>query len=748
MRSSLLALLALAQPALAFEGMWLPSQVDQLSDEIRELGWKGDPAQLGDLNGDILGAVVDMQYCSAAFVSPDGLAVTAYHCVTDGLQFASQSDEDLFEGGFSADKRADERFAGPTERVRVTTGLEDVTAQVLTGTKKLDSAARMERIDSNIDALVKRCEASGGVHCDVSSLGQGVSYTLVTQLEIKDMRLVYAPPNSVGYFGEDADNWQWPRHSGDFAFFRAYVAPDGTPRGYHPDNVPFHPEHYLKTAPKGPMPGDFVGLAGYPAGTWRWRSAAELDYRANDAYPRRVRIDQAMIDIMQTYSAQNEEVAEKMAPRILNASNNLIYYQGNLQGFERFGTAEQKWQFEQDLRKWIAGDVKRQAAYGGVLDTMHRLQAEAAATGARDDLVDQALRHCKLLDAAVTLYELNVEAAKPDRQRRPGYKNHDRPAIADELDRIEATFDWRVDRDMTRWFLLELLRLPPGMRPAELDLWFENLPHTGTPEEVVDAELARLYQNGDLTDPEKRRALMDSSPWYLQKSDNPWFKIAAALQPHLDRVYAEQQSREAEWRQVRPRYVEALSAFYPDARPRWVAGADGQADSGRFKQGLFYFDANSTLRLSVGKVDGYFPRDGLIAEPRSRADGVLEKAGAAPYDVAPGTLTALTEGDWGPYEDPALHSVPVNFLSTLDTARGSSGSATFDAEGRFNGVLFDGNYEAIVSDWVYDEGLTRSIHTDVGYILWTLDRVSHADNLLRELGVTPHFSETGSADAQ
>ncbi len=743
MRLTILAALAFSNPAFAIEGMWLPEQASELSDEITALGWEKDPALLGKIDGEILGSIVDMQYCSAAFVSPDGLVVTAYHCVTDGLQYASRSGEDLFENGFLAPTRTDERHAGPTERIRVTTGMDDVTTEVLAGTKKLEGTERLDKIDDNIGDLVKKCEGAGDVHCDVAIYGQGTSYRLITQLELKDMRLVYAPSNALGYFGEDEDNWRWPRHSADVAFFRAYTAPNGRAADYHPDNIPYKPDHWLKTAPAGPKAGDFVGVAGYPAGTWRWRSAAELDYRNDEAYPRRVEIEGAMLDIMKRHADQNPEVASKMAPRILNGSNNYLYYEGNLRGFDRLGTTDEKWTFEQDLRKWIAGDVKRAEKYGGVLDTMHRLQAEASATGARDETIKHMLRHCLLMDAAVTLYQLNIEAAKPDKQRKPGFQNRDRPKIADELDNVDATFDWRVDRDETKWFLVKIMGLAPGMRPAELDLWYESLPHPGTVEERIDAELELLYKNGDLMDPDKRRALMDSSAWYLQKSDNPWFKLAAALQPHLDRVHKEEQIREAEWRIVRPRYIEAVSEFYPEARPRYVDNDTG----GMIKEGLFYPDANSTLRVTVGKVDGYFPRDGLIAEPRSRLEGIMEKSGPAPYDVDEGLYAAIIDGEYGPYQDKDLGSVSVNFLSTLDTARGSSGSATFDSQGRFNGILFDGNYEAMASDWVFNDRLTRSIHTDLSFILFLLDRVDGAHNVLEELGITPHFSKDEAADA-
>ena len=231
---------------------------------------------------------------------------------------------------------------------------------------------------------------------------------------------------------------------------------------------------------------------------------------------------------------------------------------------------------------------------------------------------------------------------------------------------------------------------------------------------------------------------MGTSPWYLEHSDNPWFELAAALYPWLERTEAEERAREAEWREVMPRYISALQAFIPDNRPRYLASRD------QVRPGVFYPDANGTLRITAGKVDGYFPRDGLIAAPHTTLAGLRHRAGPPPYDAPRQVLAAIAEGADGPYADSDVDGVPVNYLTTLDTARGSSGSATMNAEGEFVGVIFDGNYEAIASDWFFDEQMTRSIHTDLRYILWYLDRVAGATALLQELGQEPHFVDTDS----
>ncbi|MBW1880170.1 MAG: S46 family peptidase, partial [Deltaproteobacteria bacterium] len=717
MRTVLVAVALLSSAsALAMEGHWRPAQLPELASELEALGVALPPEQLSDVTAHPLGAIVDMEFCSGAFVSPDGLIATAYHCVTDGLQYASGSGEDLFEDGFHALRREQERWAGPDMGVRVTTEVRDVTDDALAGTRKLQGTAALDRIEANIKTLVRRCESGPDVHCEVATYGGGADYELITQLALRDVRVVYAPPRAVGYFGGDDDNWRWPRHSGDFAFLRAYVSPSGRSTEHHPANVAYHPPLHLPIAKDGAAPGEVVMVAGYPNGTYRWRSAAELDYAQEELYPVRIQVRRDMLAIIEGYMERDKELAAKLAPRRLNLSNDVVYYEGTLAQFLRAGTVEEKWQFEEDLARWIAADEERSVAYGTVLDTVHRLQAEEAATGERDYIVRQMVRRVDMLKAATEIYKLSVEASKSDKDREGGYQNRDRPHIANELDQMDARHDWRVDRDLLRYFLHRTMTLPSGMHVPELDNWLDHDPEIRSLAETIDAKLDELYDNIDLADSDKRRDLMGTSTWYLERSDNPWFTLAAALHPYLKRVEQEERERDAEWRQVKPRYISAVQEFIPEGRPRYLASTQ------KIAPGVFYPDANRTLRVSVGKVDGYFPRDGLIAAPHTTLEGIVGKSGLAPYDTPRLVLEAIAEGSYGPYADPRIHSVPVNFVTSLDTARGSSGSATMNGRGEFVGIIFDGNYEAIASDWIFDEAMTRSIHTDVRYMLWYLDR--------------------------
>ncbi len=727
--------LALALPlaASASEGHWRPAQLHQLSAELRELGLQVPLTQLADPKARPLGAIVDLGTCSGAFLSPDGLIATAYHCITEGLQYASHEGENLFENGFYAAERGQDRWLGPDVVVRVTTATEEVTDKVLAGTARLSGAERLDRVEHNIKALVRRCESSEDLHCEVAKYGDGAEYELITKLELRDVRLVYAPPRAVGYFGGDQDNWRWPRHSGDFAFLRAYVSPTSRSVANHPANVPHRPAAWLPLSAKGVEPGEFVMVAGYPQWSYRWRSAAEVDFAQEEALPVRVSVRRDMMGVLDALGKRDVRLVPRLAPRLMSLSNDLIYFEGTLDQLRRAGTATERWEFERDLARWIAGSPERSAEWGTVLDRIHRLQAEEAATTERDYLVRQMTTQVDLLDAALRIWKLAQEAEKADKDRAPGFQNRDRPRIAAELDQMDPRFDPRVDRAVLRYFILRLSRLPAGQRIPELSNWLDVGPQDDL-ERVVDAKLDALYDDLALADADERRALMGTTAWFLQRSSNPWFGLALALAPFRERVAAEERAREADWREVKPHYIQAVQAFYPEARPRYLVA------SRRIAPGVYYPDANQTLRVSIGKVDGYAPRDGLIAAPQTTLEGLAAKAGDAPYDAPAKLLDAIASGDRGPWVAPRLGTVPVNFTTTLDTARGSSGSATLNARGEFVGVIFDGNYESIASDWMFDPDMTRSIHTDVRYILWYLDRCAKATRLLEELGVEPHFA--------
>ncbi|MGH8075525.1 MAG: S46 family peptidase, partial [Lysobacter sp.] len=286
MLTSAIALAGVMGSATAGEGMWVPQQLPEIAGPLKKAGLELPPEQLADLTGDPMGAVVSLGGCTASFVSPQGLVVTNHHCAYGAIQLNSTPENNLIDKGFNAPTRADEVSAGPNARIYVLDSIQDVTTQVRDAIAAApDAAGRSHALEAIEKRLVADCEADEGYRCQFYSFAGGNTYRLFKNLEIKDVRLVHAPPNSVGSYGGDVDNWMWPRHTGDFSFYRAYVGPDGKPAAFAEDNVPYQPEHWLKVTQESLETGDFVMVAGYPGRTARYALAAEFDETAQWTYP-------------------------------------------------------------------------------------------------------------------------------------------------------------------------------------------------------------------------------------------------------------------------------------------------------------------------------------------------------------------------------------------------------------------------------------------------------------------------------
>ncbi len=706
--------------SMASEGYWSPGQIQELGPMLEETGITIPADQLGDLQTGPLAAVVQLEGCTGAFVSDAGLVATAYHCVADALQHASAPGENLFETGYHARNPGEERYAGPNASARITVDIRDVTQPVRSGTNRLIGAALAWKMQDNSRSLVARCEGKPGVRCVVKAVDQGNRFELITQLEFDDLRLVYAPPRGVGYFGGDQDNWQWPRHSGDFAFLRVYGSSNG-PSEYSPENEPYHPPTHLTTA-SGLAEGDAIMVLGYPAESNRWLAAAELQYAQEDRYPSSLNFNRELLDILEANSKIDADLSAKLAPRMLGINNVVQYLQGNLHAFERMGAAERKWAIERDLTEWIAADESRLERYAGTVETTHRLVAEQAALLQRDRLVDHLIDESHILDTAVTLYRLAVEAGKPDARRSQGYQERDMDELSRRMQTEDPGYDWRVDRDVLRAFLLHTQELPKGLRITELDRWFAGLPEADTVEAALDKRLVHLYAGGSwLSDPLLRTGYLGKSVRQLDEANVLFFGLAEALVPYLERREVRDRRRTAEWDAIRPTYIAAVQEFSTSLQD------DGPA----------YSDANGSLRLGFGQVRGYEPEDGLVASHTTLVSGMSAKIGDAPYDVPSAAAEQIHRGGEGPYFNEAIGGVPVNFLSTIDATLGHSGAPTLNASGEWVGVLFDGTQESMATDWIFDVEFMRTIHTDSAFIFWYLDEVADADELLIELGQTP-----------
>ncbi len=720
MRATILFLLAVTAAPLgwAVEGMWLPEQLPKIGARLRAAGLEVAPETLADVTGDPMGAIVSLGGCSASFISPEGLVVTNHHCAYGTIQYNSTPERNLLQEGFLARERGEELPAAPGSRVYVTLAVSDVTGRMQAASADVHGKARVTALEDAEKNLIAECEAAPGHRCKVASFYGGLQYRLYDQLAIRDVRLVYAPPSSIGKYGGDVDNWMWPRHTGDFSMYRAYVGPDGLPADPSPGNVPYRPAHWLRIGTEGVSSGDFVMVAGFPGRTNRYRLASEVEEAIQWTYPQRVARSEEQLQVIDRETAGRPQAALAYAATVAGINNRMKNAQGMVAGFARSTSVARKRALEADLQKWIAADPQRTARWGDAVQDLEGVLQEGRAHRERD-LALGSLRYNQLVSAATTAHRLAREREKPDGQRKLGYQERDMARIRARVARAARSHDARVDEALLARSLEHYAALPAGEHLQVLDRWL-GLAQGSDPTAVIKARLDAAYAGTALGNKAHRLALLDADRATLEASEDPFVQLAVAMYDTNLRLEDEDDAVEGRLLEARPRFEEALLA-YEQAQGTEV-----------------YPDANGTLRVTFGTVQGYHPADAVAYLPFTTAEGVAEKAtGTPPFDAPAPLLAAIASRDYGLYESKEVGSLPVDFLSDVDTTGGNSGSATLDARGRLVGLLFDGNWESMISDWDFLPAVTRSIHVDVRYLLWTLDRLEHADGLLREMGVQP-----------
>lgn len=707
-----LSLLA-AQLAHAGEGMWVPQQLPEIAGPLKKAGLKLSPQQLSDLTGNPMGAVVALGGCTASFVSPNGLVVTNHHCAYGAIQLNSTAENNLIKNGFNAPATTDEVSAGPNARVFVLDEITDVTkdAKAAIAAAGDDALARTRALESFEKRLIADCEADAGFRCRLYSFSGGNTYRLFKNLEIRDVRLAYAPPGSVGKFGGDIDNWMWPRHTGDFAFYRAYVGKDGKPAAYSKDNVPYRPKHWLTFADKPLGEGDFVMVAGYPGSTNRYALAAEFDNTAAWTYPTIARHYKNQIAMVQEAGKKNADIQVKYANTMASWNNTSKNYDGQLEGFKRIDAAGQKQREEAAVLAWLKGQGAKGQPALDAHATLLALLEQNKATRERD-LTLAMFNNTAMVGSATQLYRLAIEREKPNAERESGYQERDLPAIEGGLKQLERRYVAAMDRQLQEYWLNEYIKLPADQRVAAVDTWLG-----GNDAAAVKRALDRLAGT-KLGSTEERLTWFAADRKAFEASKDPAIQYAVAVMPTLLKLEQERKTRAGENLAARPVYLQAL--------------ADYKKSQGEF----VYPDANLSLRITFGNVMGYAPRDGVEYTPFTTLEGVVAKeTGEDPFDSPKALLDAVAAKRYGGLEDKRLGSVPVNYLSDLDITGGNSGSPVLDAHGKLVGLAFDGNWESVSSNWVFDPKMTRMIAVDGRYMRWIMQEVYPAPQLLTEMGV-------------
>jgi hypothetical protein len=684
------------------EGQWLPSQIRKMDwAKLKKRGMQLTKDQFWHPEkGGVLTASVQLRGCSASFVSADGLLVTNHHCAFGAINALSTPQQNYLRDGFVArDRAAELRARGVI--VQIVRRIEDVTDKVHEAIAKATTPIQRFRAEQMaIARLVAEGEKEPDTKCNVASMFEGREYHLYYRTKLTDVRLVYAPPQSVGEFGGETDNWEWPRHTGDFCFLRAYAAPDGSPRRYHEENVPYKPQHILKVSQAGVQEGDLVLILGYPGRTERYLSSEAVKDRQGISYPMRLELYTGIIEILTARAQASEEKQLEYASVIKGLANGQKNALGMVKGLARNAVVERKLREEDQFRKWLQLDSKRQKKWGKVLDDVIALDLEARKTQAKDQVLGLLLspRRNPFLRRVVDMC---------------GWAERQVPEVAPRVPRTLAgtrrlTNDLKEVQVPTIALPVEAaLDLPKDQRIQGMEVFAAD--------GKIQQQVLDLIQDSGLMTVAGRRQWLQKGANALVENESPLVLLARGL--HKELIALIQRSRERAGRRlvVGPKWIEA--------QQQWRGTS-------------FYPDANSTMRVSIASVKGYQPNDGVWHRPHTTVAGVLDKyTGKAPFDCPKPLLAAARNRKTSRFFDNRIGDVPVCFLSDGDTTGGNSGSPVINGKGELVGLNFDRVFEGVSGDFGWNPDRSRNISVDIRYVLWILEQVQPAPHLLKEMGL-------------
>lgn len=709
--------------ATAKEGMWLPFLIGQLNaDEMTQMGMQISADEIYSVNNSSLkDAIVHFGGgCTAELISSKGLLLTNHHCGYSRIQSHSSLENNYLRDGFWAMSAAEE-LRNPGLTASIVKYMEDVTNQVFMGiTDNMDEAQRAESIRSNIEAILE--DRKGEYELEIKPFFYGNQYIIIAKEVFKDVRLVGAPPSSIGKYGADTDNWVWPRHTGDFSIFRVYAGADNKPAEVSDNNVPYKPLQHLKIDLTGIEPGDFTMVYGFPGTTNEYLPSNEIRNIMEVIDPARIAIRQQILEILDRKMRADEATKIRYASKYASISNGWKKWIGEVKGLKETGAVAKKEELEKEFTARITRDLSLRSTYENVLpdlkklyDQRNTLQWERYIYLESNYFGNELVNHLLGYRQLVQLYEnedeqLVVEAAK----------------LADGLAGFYEDFDAELSREVMKAVMPgyvaavqsapvpELLRELANKKPEELNKYIDDL--------YDDLML--------VSDPEGWREMLREKPEKAMKklaSSDAWKFTRAGWNHYLEALRPKLMELEAKIDVLQAQYVLGLQQVFPEKR--------------------IYPDANSTLRLAYGKVEGYEPMDAVYYEPKTYLSGVIAKyvPGDYEFDLPARLIELYNEKDYGPYGEG--DRMPVCFAASNHTTGGNSGSPALNARGELIGLNFDRAWEGTMSDYNYDISRCRNIMVDIRYVLFIVDKFAGAGYLVDEMDLVTKKEEVPLQEA-
>ena len=701
--------------AKADEGMWLPFLLQQLNSTDMQLrGLKIPVDEIYSANKSSLKDAVVLfgGGCTGAMISNDGLLITNHHCGNSSIQYHSTVEHNYLHDGFWA-KNKKEELPVPNLTVTFIVRMEDVTSQIIPFlNEQLSENERAIAVKKLGEEIEKKAVAGTHFSALVKSIFEGNEYILIVSEIFTDVRMVGAPPTSIGNFGGETDNWMWPRQTGDFSLFRVYAGKDNKPAVYNADNVPFHPRYSFPISLKGVKEGDFTMVYGFPGRTQEYLSSYAVDLTMNNSNPNRIAVRTKKIAVMEKYMKQDEKTYIQYAAKIRSLANAYKKWKGEVSGLKKNHALEQKRIFETAYLKWAAEDDKRNNKYGSVLSNLKNIYNEFKKYITAADFYSEAGAGVEILNYAATfnkLIELST-AEKPDQQK-----------ISEEALRLlkgtEGFFKNycpSLDKDM----FAEMMELySKNVDPSLIPLTLENANHKYKGNLAYYAD--EVFRESVFADEAKLHQLL--TDFTVKKAKVIRYDPAFLLTNDLIDTYTTKTGLKVT--DIRTKLA-GLNRLY-------IAGIR-EMQTGK----KLYPDANSTLRVSYGNVKGYEPRDAVQYDYYTTTEGIIEKADSSneEFEIPPRLKMLIDAHQFGRYGNDG--NLPVAFIATNHTTGGNSGSPVLNASGQLIGLNYDRVWEGTMSDLKYDADRCRNITLDIRYALFIIDLFADAGNLLNEMNIT------------
>jgi hypothetical protein len=699
-------IIANSLPLQADEGMWPITEIKRI-----DLKTKGLAIPVKEIYNpediSLMQAIIRLSGCTATFVSANGLIITNHHCAFGAVQRASTPDNDYLTNGFLAKDRGGEIPAlGYTASIMET--FIDVSSEVLSVvTEGMDLGQRIKAINKKKkEILIQAEEDYPGKRAEISEMFIGKTYLLFIYTRLRDIRLVYVPPVAIGEFGGETDNWIWPRHTGDFSFVRAYVAPDGSPADYSEENIPYQPKVHIQIAPQGVNEEDFVFIMGYPGRTYRHRTSFYIAYEQNVRLPYLAKEYEKAIRIMEDFSDKSPEAALKLASPIKSLSNRMKNYRGKLTGMNRINLIENRKDEEEKLLQFYSGD-DRKVTLNDLLNEIEMVYLEKGSSAKSELLISNILRLSTPLKNAHIVYDISENKSKPDIERETAYMNRNLEKTKRGLFLGLKSYYPPSEKIILKGLLKQAFELPEDQKIEAIQELI--------PDENIDKFVSDLYGTTKFADEIFLRKILSLSSDEIYEIDDFALKVIRDVDLQLQRNKERSRKQSGSLNKLHPKLIELKKEYY-------------KSD--------FIPDANGTLRLTFGYIRGYHPKDAVYYSPITTFRGVIEKTtGKDPFITPSGLIDLYRQKRFGQFYNQKLNDIPVAILYNMDTTGGNSGSPVLNSKGQLIGINFDRAWEATINDYAWNESYSRSIAVDIRYVLWVTQKFAGADYLLEEMNI-------------